>query len=258
MMRASSVGSIAVSTVLHAAVLVALCGMAWLVSERTNPARAIILVPRDRLVFPGGGGESAAAAPAPVMLQLRPMRVAALPIPSALPAAEPERRPSTQPVADGQRQVAPRPTRGSYDEFLRQHGTVQVRGSATHTVIAASVPQIDPKTMVDELLGHGGPAAVSGDGEPAAGDEAAAYIARLVEALRAAFDVPGTLDALFVAKVSFLLTGDGLLTDVQLVRSSGNADYDRAVLAAFRSVRPVGQAPKGHTGRCTINFRLIE
>lgn len=257
MMRASSVGSIAVSTVLHAAVLVALCGMAWLVSERTQTAREIILVPRDRLVFPGGGGESAAAAPAPVTLQLKPMRVAALPIPSALPAAQPERSPSPRPVADGRRQVAPRPARGSYDEFLRQHGTAQIRVGAMRPAAPASVPQIDPKAVVDELLGPGGPAG-SRDGESAAGDEAAAYFARLVEALRTAFDVPGTVDALYAAKVSFLLAGDGSLADVQLVRSSGNADYDRAVLVAFRSLRPVGPAPKGHSGRCTINFRLIE
>ncbi len=215
-------------------------------------------MPRERLVFPGGAGETAVTAPAPVTLQLNPLWVTALPIPSTLPAAEPERRTSSQPVTDGRMQVAPRPVRGSYEEFLRQYGTTQVRGSTPRPVPTSFVPQIDPKAMVDELLGHGGPAAVPRDGESAVGDEAAAYFGRLVEALRAAFDGPGTLDALYAAKVSFVLTGEGLLTNVQLVRSSGNADYDHAVLAAFRSVRPVGPAPKGHTGRCTINFRLIE
>jgi hypothetical protein len=117
-------------------------------------------------------------------------------------------------------QVAPRPVRGSYEEFLRQYGTTQVRGSTPRPVPTSFVPQIDPKAMVDELLGHGGPAAVPRDGESAVGDEAAAYFGRLVEALRAAFDVPGTLDALYAAKVSFVLTGEGLLTNVQLVRSS--------------------------------------
>ncbi len=96
-----------------------------------------------------------------------------------------------------------------------------------------------------------------GNGE-ASSAEAAAYYERLVAALRAAHEMPGAVDALYLARVSFYLGADGTLSDVRVVAGSGNADFDRSVLAAFLRVRSIGAAPAGVCGRREINFVVKE
>ena len=59
-----------------------------------------------------------------------------------------------------------------------------------------------------------------------------------------------------VLKSVFMSSAGGQISQVRLSPSSGNASFDRSVLAAFRMVGNVGPTPTGQGYSLTIHFEL--
>lgn len=262
MMRANSPGAVAVSAGFHAAVAAAFTAVALLFSAggRAINGAEFVFVPRNELVFPAS---PSVGAPPPVSasstVRFNPSVV---PRPVILP-------PMAVPAADRVADSIPRvpPAKGSsaervtYSQYLRQHGRTgpAVQSSAASTAPTfPSVPQIDATSMVAELLDSSTSTDRPVDGGSAAATQLQAYFSRLVAALRAAHAMPAEVDALEVARVSFFLAADGAISAVKLVSGSGNAAYDRSVLAAFRLVRSIGAVPGGCSGVYEVRFRMVE
>ena len=85
-----------------------------------------------------------------------------------------------------------------------------------------------------------------------------AYIAILIQRLREAHQKPDGLSDLLQTKVSFRLNLDGSISDVRIVRSSGNNDYDNSVLAAFRRVRLPTPPANLKTDVYSVTFKMKE
>ena len=61
-----------------------------------------------------------------------------------------------------------------------------------------------------------------------------------------------------VARVTFFVSADGTISHVRIVRSSGNAAFDQAVLAAFHRTRSIGPRPDHHGDEVGLSFSLRE
>ena len=85
-----------------------------------------------------------------------------------------------------------------------------------------------------------------------------AYIAILIQRLKEAHQKPDGLSDLLQTKVSFRLNADGSISDVSIVRSSGNNDYDNSVLAAFRKVRLPTPPTNLKTDVYSVTFKMKE
>ncbi|MFA6288395.1 MAG: cell envelope integrity protein TolA [Opitutaceae bacterium] len=85
-----------------------------------------------------------------------------------------------------------------------------------------------------------------------------AYIAMIIQRLRQAHQKPDGLSDLLQTRVSFRLNADGSVSDVRIVRSSGNNDYDNSVLATFRKVRLPTPPANLKTDVYIVTFKMKE
>jgi colicin import membrane protein len=85
-----------------------------------------------------------------------------------------------------------------------------------------------------------------------------AYIAILIQRLKEAHQKPDGLSDLLQTKVSFRLNDDGSISDVRIIRSSGNNDYDNSVMAAFRKVRLPTPPANLKTDVYSVTFKMKE
>jgi colicin import membrane protein len=83
------------------------------------------------------------------------------------------------------------------------------------------------------------------------------YFAGLVRQLAERHVKPAGLSALLNAEVSFTVAANGAISGLCIVRSSGNAEFDRSVLEAFARVKLPGR-PDGKTDVQTLTFRTQE
>ncbi|HTJ79318.1 MAG TPA: energy transducer TonB [Rariglobus sp.] len=85
-----------------------------------------------------------------------------------------------------------------------------------------------------------------------------AYISILIQRLREAHQKPDGLSDLLQTKVSFHLNQDGTMSDVKIISSSGNSDFDASVLAAFRRVRLPSPPANLKTDTYSVTFKMKE
>jgi colicin import membrane protein len=85
-----------------------------------------------------------------------------------------------------------------------------------------------------------------------------AYIAILIQRLKDAHQKPDGLSDLLQTKVSFRLNDDGSISDVRIIHSSGNNDYDNSVMAAFRKVRLPTPPANLKTDVYSVTFKMKE
>ncbi|MDF3059590.1 MAG: protein TolA [Rariglobus sp.] len=85
-----------------------------------------------------------------------------------------------------------------------------------------------------------------------------AYISLLVQRLREAHQRPEGLSDLLQAMVKFRLTSSGSVTNVTIIHSSGNTEFDQSVLAAFRRITLPPPPANLKTNDYTIPFRMKE
>jgi TonB family protein len=87
-----------------------------------------------------------------------------------------------------------------------------------------------------------------------------AYFALLIQHLRDAHEnekPTGLSDQLF-ARAEFYLAADGSISRARIIQSSGNAEFDKSVLAALRNVRTIGRRPDGKGDVHTVRFQMKE
>ena len=83
------------------------------------------------------------------------------------------------------------------------------------------------------------------------------YSSRLRSRIDTAWVKPAQLAGMrFVAEVFFDVSPYGQITNIRLLRSSGNAAFDQSVLAAFRNASSAGPTPTGQPHQFSLPFRM--
>jgi colicin import membrane protein len=155
------------------------------------------------------------------------------------------------------------PRKVSYEEFKKKHGEPKVAKNSTPRSMA-KVPRVDTKGIVGGVKGG----STANDRGGAGGKALTAsevrdqetYEARLIAMLKVAHEKtkPEGLGDSLSAEVVFFLSADGQIRDVQISRSSGNAEFDRSVLAAFRLMTWPGARPDRKSDSLKVVFRMRE
>ncbi len=147
----------------------------------------------------------------------------------------------------------------SYEEFKKLQGTKPAPKSSTPPK-ADPGKRIDTKSIRPGVTGATGAQADGGGGKALTATQAAAmdrYFGTLVQRLRESHEKPAGLSDLLNAEVQFTLAANGVITGVHIVRSSGNAEFDRSVRDAFSRVR-MPSRPDGKTDVQRLIFRMRE
>lgn len=84
------------------------------------------------------------------------------------------------------------------------------------------------------------------------------YEAMLKRRLQEALERPAGLSDTLVTKVEFHISASGTLFGVRIQKTSGSAEFDRAVLEAFARVGSVGPRPKGEDEVLSLDFAMKE
>ena len=85
-----------------------------------------------------------------------------------------------------------------------------------------------------------------------------AYISMLIQRLKQAHQKPDGLSDLLEATVKFRLTSSGSVTNVTIISSSRNSEYDQSVLAAFRRISLPPPPANLKTSDYTLTFKMRE
>jgi TolA protein len=85
-----------------------------------------------------------------------------------------------------------------------------------------------------------------------------AYISLLIQRLKQAHQKPDGLSDLLEATVKFRLTASGAVTNVVILSSSRNSEYDQSVLAAFRRISLPPPPANLKTSDYTLTFKMRE
>ncbi len=255
-MRASSPGSLLLSTALHAVALALIVALSLWFKRATeiNPANFDLfdldqLEMADRFEMPGPPAD-------PQKVRFARPKVKRVPIPKPqpeTPATAPRQKDAKVPE-----KTVPAPSKAkttSYADFQKQNQKqLQANQKVRSNAKSAPAPGVDAKGIVDDLL----KTASGTNGNKATIAALDAYFARLTNALRAAWEQPDSMVDLLVAKVSFHLAADGSISRVKIVKTSGSQEYDQSVLDAFSRVRSIGAVPGGKSGTYVINFKMTE
>ncbi len=249
-MRASSPGALMLSAVLHGAVVALVVALSlWFKrAAEVNPLVLDLvdlkdLELADKFEMPGPVSDN------PKVRFNRP-RGRRVPIPKPEPVRETPAPPASKTVP------VPPPSRvktTSYSEFQKKNQKQLQANQKVRTAKSAPAPGIDAKGIVEDLMKTAGT-----NGTRATAPALDAYFARLISALRAAHEMPDSVDTLLTARVSFFLAADGSISSVKIVAGSGSPDFDASVVEAFRRVRSVGAVPGGKSGTYVVPFRMAE
>ncbi|MGD1031873.1 MAG: cell envelope integrity protein TolA [Opitutaceae bacterium] len=139
--------------------------------------------------------------------------------------------------------------RESYEQYLKEHGSAP-----------GKAPRVDAEGIAGGVVGGStankeggaGGKALTRDEQDLLGSYIAMLKARVKENL---VPPPGVSDRL-EARVEFYLAADGSLSRLRIVNSSGNGEFDEAVLEAFRHTQmPPRPDHRGEMDSLTINMR---
>ena len=131
------------------------------------------------------------------------------------------------------------------EEFRKEHGSARTAQGISGGVVGGSV---DNKTG-----GAGGKALTREEGQLLEG-----YFALLRSRLTENLEKPTDVSDALTAKVEFYVAADGSISRVRIIRSSGNPEFDKAVLEAFRRTPSIGPRPDGHGDAVQLEFRMRE
>lgn len=169
------------------------------------------------------------------------------PIEKATPAP-PKIEPAPEKPAESQRQKV------TFDQFAQQHGAPKPRQ------VSAPKP-IKPKTIdVSRLMSDTAIVTAGAGGETMTTTQVSLskrYVAQIIEMIRLSIEQAG-INELRDVGVRFSVSATGTISDVRVTRSSGSAAFDRAVLDAFRDIRPIGPPPTERAEVFTTVIRLTE
>jgi TonB family protein len=143
-------------------------------------------------------------------------------------------------------------TKEQYDRLYGKNGNPAGKAGAT------KIARVDAEGIAGGVVGGSTANKVGGAGGKALSREEASlmdsYFSFLKQKLEQAHEPPvGVSDKLSV-RVEFMLAVDGSISQVHVVRSSGNRDFDQSVLEAFKRVRSIGTRPDGRSEPITLEF----
>jgi colicin import membrane protein len=148
----------------------------------------------------------------------------------------------------------------SYEEYVRKHGAP--KPADTKPRPAAPPPRIQTEGIKDGVTGgstannRGG-----GGGRALTREEADAmtvYEALVRNLLKEAHEKPVGVSDNLSAEVEFFVAASGEISNVRLSRSSGNAEFDQSVLAAFKRITWPGARPDKKSDLWRLTFRMRE
>ena len=247
------------SATLHGLVAALLLFFAYVAKDHTVEAPKIF-----ELV--AGPGDNYAATEAPVVgvpngIKVdipQPPVVTPAPDPTPIAPTPPQPVPQTPiaPIPNPAKPVPPKPTpdlakmvtriadkRATKIEkkFLKEKQEAEARAAKEAALSAKRVTKIDVEGIAAGVLDGSTNNKTGGAGSKALTREemdlSDAYIALLMQRLKEAHRKPEGLSDLLQTKVEFRLNPNGTISGVNIVKSSGNAEYDASVLAAFRNIR---------------------
>ena len=293
-MTARSPGAYLSSATLHAAAVVLLLGAAWVAKQQTRPPVKIFELVAGAGDNWAATAAPAAGTPGGVKLKVPatpevapapPEPVAPTPIQEVPPVAPATAKTTAtkapdlvqtvkrtaakveQKMAQKQRmdeaiaaekarkeaaEAKKRMTKEQYDKVYGKQANPAGKAGAT------KIARIDAEGIAGGVPGGSTANKVGGAGGKALSREEASlmdsYFSFLKQKLEQAHEPPvGVSDKLSV-RVEFMLAVDGSISQVHVVHSSGNKDFDQSVLDAFRRVRPIGTRPDGRSEAITLEF----
>jgi TonB family protein len=249
------------SLLLHGTIVVAILALAFVVHQRTPPVQIFELVagpPTD---------PTATAAPAlgspEGTVEVKFLEPPASTEPEEVEEAPPAPKPEAAKPATRTETKAPslKESRLSYDQYVKQHGKPAPSKTGSSGTSRGAPPRINAKGIAEGVRGGSSSSKGGGGGTALTAAQRSAlegYIARLVTALRQNHEKPPGLSDLLSADVEFLIAADGTISRVQIVRSSGNTDFDLSCIEAFRRMGSVGPKPDGKSDTWVLTFRMKE
>jgi colicin import membrane protein len=132
------------------------------------------------------------------------------------------------------------------EEFRKEHGAAKVAGVGIRGGVVGG--SIENKTG-----GAGGKALTREEG--ALLD---AYFALLINRLRESFESakPTDVSDKLTATAAFYVGADGTIANARIARSSGNDEFDQAVLEAVRHTRSIGPRPDHKSDEVSVPFSM--
>ena len=123
-----------------------------------------------------------------------------------------------------------------------------------------SYQRIDTKGLATGV--SGGKTDQAGAGGPALSreeqDQLDTYFKLLIEKLKAVHEKPADVGDGLSTEVEFMVASNGAIGKVRITKSSGNAEFDQSVLAAFTAVRTIGPPPSGRSETAKTRFLAKE
>jgi colicin import membrane protein len=127
---------------------------------------------------------------------------------------------------------------------------------------AARAERIDAEGIREGVVGGSVENKTGGAGGKALsreeGDLLDGYFALLKARIKENFEASGDASDRLAARLEFFVAANGSLSGVRIVRSSGNADFDRSVLEAFHRTSSIGPRPDGKGETVAMEFDLRE
>ena len=147
-------------------------------------------------------------------------------------------------------------TKDQYDKIYGKQANPAGKAGAT------KIARVDAEGIAGGVAGGSTANKVGGAGGKALSAEEASlmdrYISFLKDKLQQAHEPPVGVSDKLSAKVEFMVAVDGSISQVHIVRSSGNKELDQSVLDAFKRVRSVGTRPDGRSEPLALEFKTLD
>lgn len=170
--------------------------------------------------------------------------------------AEEKRRQEASARAETERQK-----KVSYEEFLREHGKSIDQNSARARGRTVEAPQLNTRGIIGGAAGGSSASTAGAGGKALTRAEQSMldnYRSLIMQRAKQSYQAPpGVSDQLQVL-VGFHVSAGGVLSGLQVLRSSGNADFDRAVIAAFQQIGALGPPPTGAGFDWSVIFKSVD
>jgi colicin import membrane protein len=284
-MSAQSPGAFGLSALLHGAAVALVLYFAYASHTDDDTPKVLELVAGEGNNFAateapalGNGGTTKLTQPAPLPVDPTPVQPAPTPAPEQpapiqsapeaptkpvpakpLPAAKPKTTKPPKPVdlLTSLKKAEARRTARLEKAYAAKKAAEEKREAAE----AAKAARIDAEGIRQGVLGGSTENKVGGAGGRALSREQAslmdAYFAELKIQMRENFTpVEGVTDNISV-KIGFFVAADGAISRVRVLSSSGNAEFDRAVVEACQRIRMPAR-PDGQSDESSTRFNLHE
>jgi colicin import membrane protein len=268
-MNPQSPGAYALSALIHGAVAAVILFFSYAASSVVKETPRIF-----ELV--AGAGDNYAATVAPALGgqgRVRPSQAAPKPAPSPIQSAPETVQSPAKPAKPPdlvtelkraeirrelnlerkyQKEQEAEKKRISQEEFQKQ----QAAAKAATT----KVSHIDAEGIKEGVIGGSQENKTGGAGGKALtreeGSEMEAYFSLLTSRIKENLAPPEGLTEDISARVEFYLAADGSRSGARITKSSGNAEFDRAVIEACERTRSIGPRPDGRSELVQMTFHL--